>query len=130
MPSFRCLSENCAGRVHYARGLCKICYDRWHKSTPKGRQKNREANRKCLTGWSADDVSRVWTEQSGACAICTRPMLPSGQQAESMAVDHCHTTKRPRGLLCSICNRSLGNYEKHQRATIVIDVYEVYLSKY
>jgi hypothetical protein len=36
-----------------------------------------------------------------ACEVC-------GEVRERMAIDHCHTTGKVRGLLCSNCNTALG----------------------
>jgi len=54
-------------------------------------------------GISLDEYQAMLVEQDGKCAIC-------GQKDQwfSLAVDHCHGTKRVRGLLCSQCNRGLG----------------------
>lgn len=42
--------------------------------------------------------------QDGRCAICNNP--PSDNKR--LSVDHCHSTKVIRGLLCQPCNVSLG----------------------
>jgi hypothetical protein len=49
----------------------------------------------------------MYFEQDGACAIlsCVR---------EAVAVDHCHESGRPRGLLCLGCNVALGFVENKQ----------------
>jgi len=44
--------------------------------------------------------------QNGYCAICQLPF--EGQQIN---VDHCHSTGKVRGLLCSGCNRGLGSFQ-------------------
>jgi len=50
--------------------------------------------------------------QGGVCAICER-----GERAErngrtlALAVDHCHTTGKIRGVLCGNCNKALGKFE-------------------
>lgn len=43
-------------------------------------------------------------KQRGLCAVCRQPE-PSGQ---SLVVDHCHRTKKNRGLLCHACNLGIG----------------------
>lgn len=39
--------------------------------------------------------------QAGRCAVCEKVM-------KHPQIDHCHTTKVVRGLLCGKCNRMLG----------------------
>lgn len=42
--------------------------------------------------------------QGGVCAICQRaPKINT-----VLYIDHCHTSKRVRGLLCRDCNTSIG----------------------
>ena len=46
--------------------------------------------------------------QGRACKICRR--LVSSERYNKLAVDHCHTTGAVRGLLCTPCNVSLGQF--------------------
>ena len=50
--------------------------------------------------------------QGGLCAICGQPetTLKKGQPA-MLAVDHCHTSGKVRGLLCMSCNLGLGYFK-------------------
>lgn len=41
-------------------------------------------------------------KQKGVCAICGK------SDGKKLHVDHCHKTKKIRGLLCGSCNRALG----------------------
>jgi hypothetical protein len=52
-------------------------------------------------GITPEDYERMYAEQGGRCAICQveRPRL---------LVDHNHTTRAVRGLLCRACNFALG----------------------
>jgi recombination endonuclease VII len=45
-------------------------------------------------------VARLHDQQGGKCAVCglVRPLV----------LDHCHTSRTPRALLCSDCNSALG----------------------
>lgn len=58
-----------------------------------------------------EEYDRMVAAQGGVCAICKQPetMRNNGSGiVQELSVDHCHSTKRIRGLLCSACNTSLG----------------------
>lgn len=79
--------------------------DRWRQS-----EKRPEATRKATLkkyGITPQQYNQILLSQGGGCAICKgRPKLK-----EALPVDHCHTTGRVRGLLCSNCNRGLGCFK-------------------
>ena len=70
---------------------------------------------KRLYGISVDDYYKMLENQGGGCAICgTR--VPSQRarkfaKTEMFFVDHCHSTGRVHGLLCSRCNRGIGYFD-------------------
>lgn len=48
-------------------------------------------------------------DQNGVCAICSKPeTVKIKGKLIAMPVDHDHATGKPRGLLCTKCNRALG----------------------
>ena len=49
------------------------------------------------------EFERMSTEQEGRCAICG--VIPS----RPLDIDHCHETKKIRGLLCGGCNRAIAH---------------------
>ena len=52
---------------------------------------------------------KTLAEQNNVCAICAKPETTQiRNKTIAMAVDHCHTTGKVRGLLCTQCNRALG----------------------
>ena len=57
-------------------------------------------------GISLEQYDEMLENQGGGCAICgtTKP----SERTKYFAVDHCHSTSKVRGLLCSKCNRGLG----------------------
>lgn len=84
-----------AGRARYAK--------EWRKANPlKAKQNDLKKN----FGISLADYEAMLGAQGGVCAICG-----TKDQWFSLAVDHCHGTKRVRGLLCSQCNRGLGLFK-------------------
>jgi hypothetical protein len=57
-------------------------------------------------GMTLKEHRTLWVAQGGVCAICQGSESRVG--VELLAIDHCHTTGKVRGLLCSNCNRALG----------------------
>lgn len=51
---------------------------------------------------------KLYAEQRGTCAICEKP--------KKLTVDHCHGSKKVRGLLCGDCNRGLGLFFDNTKA--------------
>jgi hypothetical protein len=99
---------------------CKVCAGardrRTDKSRPKrsrmgprpeGRLTNRERHLKYDLGVDLSDYYSMMKEQSGRCAICQSedPKTRHGH----FCIDHCHKSKKLRGLLCGPCNFMLGN---------------------
>lgn len=69
-------------------------------------RKRRDYYLKGRYGITLKDYEKLWEGQNGKCAICEKDLLPSRKSA----VDHCHTSGKTRGLLCSSCNTSLGKF--------------------
>lgn len=67
-------------------------------------------------GINLDGYSKMLAAQGGACKICREPPTKV-----SLHVDHCHSTGRVRGLLCSKCNLMLGN-ARDSRAVLLAAV--------
>jgi hypothetical protein len=66
-------------------------------------------------GITVDDYYSMLKAQGGGCAICSTK-VPSQRKrkfadVEMFFVDHCHSTGKVRGLLCSRCNRGLGYFD-------------------
>jgi hypothetical protein len=58
-------------------------------------------------GINADQYETMLHEQNHVCAICEKNEICN----RDLAVDHCHITKRVRGLLCTNCNMALGKFQ-------------------
>jgi len=57
-------------------------------------------------GLTEQSYQRMRVAQDFKCKICGLPELDSPKK--KLHIDHCHTTGKVRGLLCSQCNVSLG----------------------
>lgn len=63
----------------------------------------------------------LWDAHDGKCGICgdgfpitTRDLLVNGHRG--VDIDHCHDSKRVRGLLCHQCNIGLGSFRDNPQA--------------
>lgn len=94
-----------------------------YRSTP-------EERRAWMYGLTVEQQEALRALQQGFCAICPTPLSEAKRRhANGECLDHCHETRTARGYLCSICNKALGFYEKHQRiAGLRIAQYEEYLA--
>lgn len=75
------------------------------------------AKLKAEYGLDEQEYWLMWTQQKGCCAICNTAIVsrldvtrPTGVSGDVAHVDHCHSTKAIRGLLCSNCNTGLGKF--------------------
>lgn len=59
---------------------------------------------------SIEDYDRMFKEQNGKCAMCdtSKNNTTRNGKIKRFSIDHCHKTKKVRGLLCSFCNSLLG----------------------
>lgn len=73
---------------------------RYESMTPETKW---ERHLKGRYGISIIDYQQMQREQGNVCAICK-----SESQRLRLSVDHCHSTRMVRGLLCERCNSLLG----------------------
>lgn len=69
-----------------------------------------------------EDYKRLLEGQKELCAICQRP--PRG--IRPLVIDHCHNSKKVRGLLCYGCNRAISILDNSEMLTAAMD----YLNKH
>lgn len=62
-------------------------------------------------GATVEVHAHLLDKQNGVCAIC-QETCKSGRE---LAIDHCHETRRVRGLLCMNCNQGLGKFKDSKK---------------
>ena len=77
----------------------------WAKRHPKRAQAHA---RKKRYGLLPEAYAALLQAQHNCCAICLTPMTTT---TRGLVVDHCHTQRRVRGLLCDGCNVGLGGFK-------------------
>lgn len=98
--------------LYYRHCWCKECIYRknreWHAENSAGKARASVMRRYGVTiEWYEAKVA----EQNGVCAICRLPprdIDPRTAKPRRLSVDHNHSTKTPRGLLCTQCNQAIG----------------------
>ena len=106
---------------------CRKCYsmDRKTDEQSKGIENHRLLYRYGIT---IEDYDRMLGDQDGVCKICKNTTKPKfSNNKNKLSVDHCHSTGKVRGLLCSTCNLILGEIER--RNDDVIDNMFEYLKE-
>ena len=88
-----------AANPEYHRKATRVAYEKWY---PKNREKVLAKGREERTGVTDSLFKAVWAVQGGLCALC-------GVVLERRAhADHCHDSKKFRGILCGPCNQAEG----------------------
>lgn len=95
------------------KSICKVCSNKAQKALYKRRrEEDPEAHTLKLRkqtlmkgyGLTLEDFDRMLEAHNHVCAICGKPE----SFRENLTIDHCHTTGRVRGLLCTNCNSAIG----------------------
>lgn len=76
----------------------------WRKNNPKNVRKFYLKRR---FGITLETYETMLAEQNGGCKICGR----QNTKNKRLAVDHCHNSKKIRGILCDNCNKGLGSFQ-------------------
>ena len=97
---------------------CRDTKDKFSAYMREYRKKNpltmKQIDLKKRFGITLEDFNSMMESQSGVCKICKSPELTIDHRTKTvrnLAVDHCHTTGKIRGLLCTNCNRALGLFK-------------------
>ena len=83
----------------------KECQHKHHKRVT--REKRRENGLKRAYGLTLEEYQLLEKKQNYRCAICGVHKKEARGKG-SFHVDHCHETKKIRGLLCHYCNTAIG----------------------
>lgn len=106
----------------FKSGVDSICLDcsrqkvkEWRQKNPdkrklqtqreSGKDYNHNKHLKATYGITRAEYLDMFSKQNGCCKICGSHQL---EHSKRLAVDHCHTTGKIRGLLCQPCNLMLG----------------------
>lgn len=90
------------------QSMCKECFKTWQQSE-LGKKTARKAHLQQQYKITLDDYDNMLQEQNNSCAICgTNVVNCEKGSGNHLAVDHCHSTGKVRGLLCASCNILLG----------------------
>lgn len=99
-------------RKNRPKGIHSICKD-CRRSKDRENwvpRKQTEYKLKVNYGLSLEDYADMYALQKGRCAICFQEETARSNAGyvKNLAVDHCHTTGKVRGLLCNRCNVGIG----------------------
>lgn len=79
------------------------------KTYPK---QGRSRNLRKKYNLSIDQYNEMATKQKWRCRICLAHVSQCATKVHpNLVVDHCHKTKKIRGLLCVRCNSGLGGFK-------------------
>jgi hypothetical protein len=81
------------------------CATHWRMEKARRKAANHERHVQNTYGLQPGDYDRLYTHQTGVCAICKR----ATGATRKLCVDHDHATGKVRGLLCRPCNDMLGH---------------------
>lgn len=83
---------------------CGVCWSKIRKD--RSPEKIREYNLRKSFGITIAEYEEMLESQGGTCAICR-----GTESVGRLAVDHCHSTGKIRGLLCTNCNQAIGKFK-------------------
>jgi len=91
-------------KAYYERN--KAAISERARNRPDKSERNLRHHLKSYYGMSLADYMAREAQQCDRCAIC---MKHRDKLRRRLYVDHCHRTRKVRGLLCSRCNLLLGH---------------------
>lgn len=109
IDGLRSKCKECERQHYYQPGVKERIDENRANWTEEQRRKSRDSSKRSKLkrqyGLTEEDLKDILEKQDGACAICGGP---PGKQG--FHIDHNHDTGKVRGLLCGVCNTSLGGF--------------------
>jgi len=95
-------------RLQYFCKECKALIQRKYRQIHKEKVQeiNLKSDLKRKYALTVEEYQTLLVKQDGYCAMC--------YERKPLVIDHCHKTKKVRGLLCVGCNVAVGHYENHK----------------
>jgi hypothetical protein len=88
------------------KAACGRAYRAAHREKLNARRRGKPGDHlKRRYGMSLADYDALLAHQGGVCAICGK------KSKRRLVVDHCHSLRKVRGLLCDKCNIGLGMFD-------------------
>jgi hypothetical protein len=87
---------------------------RYYEDPKKQQHTSRRGHLRRTYGLTEAQYHAMVVAQGGVCAICFKPEAATHFRtgtSQSLAVDHDHSSNRVRALLCTRCNKALGQFE-------------------
>ena len=89
----------------------------------KWKADNRDHTRNYLLkktyGITLEQKEKMFEEQGNRCAICKN----ASTEGKNWHVDHCHKTKKVRGILCNHCNLMIGHAKDNAKTLLAAAEY-------
>lgn len=113
------------GRAHECRSCTNERQRAWRKKAVATRPEfvaarlfSQVKNRAKRYGLTLEEFAVLEAMAVGKCEICQKPARARNKwKADSkLHVDHCHTTGKVRGMLCTDCNRGIGLFRDDPKA--------------
>ena len=73
-------------------------------------ENKRSTQLKAIYGITLDDYRKMYSEQEGKCGVCGDAKPDGGK--DGLVVDHCHSSGKVRKLLCTHCNKGIGQFRE------------------
>lgn len=102
---------------------CKSTYNKklWRDEEYRNNRENYRLSYRY--GITLPQYELILAAQNECCAICKKHR---SNFKKALAVDHDHKTGKIRGLLCAVCNKFLGHYERYLENSILSN-FKLYL---